>query len=565
MHNSIIMKKLIVLFGLVALIMSGISAPTTDPQDEKNMVQLLVSPELSELVNKWITEYSAGNPDVSIQQLDIYDESSGYDLNKEGVLGIVTEEYLHSIGRESLWSMVVARDVIVPVISSQNPFSESINTNGLSPGQFAGVYTEPGKLTWGKILNIDDNTTVNSYCIGDESLTCCLAEFLQADNLKGNVTKVSDNTELIKNIGNDKYSIGFCRLSGLIDYENHSIKEGLLIVPVDINGNGTLEHNENIYRCLNDFNRGVWIGKYPGSLCRNIHIVSTESPIAVNETGFIRWILSDGQGYISEAGFSELIPGERLPKIQSLSQKELTVIESTKNPVRAATILFIVATAFFAGLVVFVIVRLIKAGPVESGVLLVKETKGFNEESIVAPDGLFYDKSHTWTFMEKDGIVKVGIDDFLQHITGSVTKIKMKPQGTKVKKGEKIISLVQNGKQLDIYSPISGLITGTNNELVVNSGIINNSPYKEGWVYLIEPDNWVKEIRKYLMGNDYHAWLKTEFARLKDFIAGTVKSRELTYAQVVLQDGGEIRNNLLENFGPDVWEEFQRGFIDDSI
>ena len=559
------MKKLVVLIGLVSLIMSGMSAPPTDPQDEKNMVQLLVSPELSELVNKWITEYSAGNPDVSIQQLDIYDESSGYDLKKEGVLGIVTEEYLHSIGRESLWSMVVARDVIVPVISSQNPFSESINTNGLSPGQFAGVYTEPGKLTWGKVLNIDDNTTVNCYYIGDESLTCCLAEFLQTDNLMDNVKKVTDNKELIKNIGNDKYSIGFCRLSGIIDYENHSIKEGLQIVPVDINGNGTLEHNENIYSCLNDFNRGVWIGKYPGSLCRNIHIVSTESPIAVNETGFIRWILSDGQGYISEAGFSELIPGERQPKIQSLFEKESTVIESTNNPVRAATILFIVATALFAGLVVFVIARLIKAGPRESRVMLAKEGKGFNEESVVAPDGLFYDKSHTWTFMEKDGIVKVGIDDFLQHITGSVTKIKMKPQGTKVKKGEKIISLVQNGKQLDIYSPLSGLIRDINHELKINAAIINNSPYCSGWIYSVQPDNWLKETRRYLMGDNYREWLRKEFTRLKDFVAGTVKSREESFSQVVLQEGGEISDNLLENFGPEVWEEFQRKFIDTSI
>ena len=223
------------------------------------------------------------------------------------------------------------------------------------------------------------------------------------------------------------------------------------------------------------------------------------------------------------------------------------------------------ATALFAGLVVFVIARLIKAGPRESRVMLAKEGKGFNEESVVAPDGLFYDKSHTWTFMEKDGIVKVGIDDFLQHITGSVTKIKMKPQGTKVKKGEKIISLVQNGKQLDIYSPLSGLIRDINHELKINAAIINNSPYCSGWIYSVQPDNWLKETRRYLMGDNYREWLRKEFTRLKDFVAGTVKSREESFSQVVLQEGGEISDNLLENFGPEVWEEFQRKFIDTSI
>jgi hypothetical protein len=36
----------------------------------------------------------------------------------------------------------------------------------------------------------------------------------------------------------------------------------------------------------------------------------------------------------------------------------------------------------------------------------------------------------------------------------------------------------------------------------------------------------------------------------------------MDYAQVVLQDGGELKNNLLEEFGPEVWEDFQSKFID---
>ena len=60
--------------------------------------------------------------------------------------------------------------------------------------------------------------------------------------------------------------------------------------------------------------------------------------------------------------------------------------------------------------------------------------------------------------MEQNGIVKVGIDDFLQHITGPITRIKMKNEGDKVKKGEQILSLIQNGKQLNIYAPVSGTI-----------------------------------------------------------------------------------------------------------
>jgi len=568
-QKSIIMKKLIVLVSFVALMsvikINGMILSPIYAQAEKDTVHLLVNPELSQLVNKWITEYSASNPGAIISQADIYDERSGYDLKQKNVLGIVTEDYLHSLDHASLWSMVVARDVIVPVISSENPFSEIINKRGISPGKFAGVYTEPGKLTWGKVLDTDDNTTVNCYCLGDESVKFCLSQFLQAENLTGNPTKASDNNELIEYIKNDKYSIGFCRLSGIIDYEQNSVREGLQIVPVDINGNGILEHNENIYSCLNDFNRGIWIGKYPGSLCRNIHIVSTGAPIAINETDFIKWVLSGGQAYLSEAGFSELIPGERQPKIQALNTEEVTLIDRSEQPVKAATFLFTASTILLIGFLVYVILKLVNAGTKAPGTAPGSESSVFNEDSVKAPGGLYYDKTHTWAFMEKEGKVKVGIDDFLQHITGKLTKVKMKVPGSKVKKGEPILSLVQNGKQLDIYSPVSGHITEANRKLVDNSSAINSSPYDEGWVYAIKPDNWLKEVIKYLMGESYREWLTTEFSRLKDFIARTVKPDDLSYSKVIMQDGGEIMDNLLENFGPDVWEEFQRRFIDPSV
>ena len=55
-------------------------------------------------------------------------------------------------------------------------------------------------------------------------------------------------------------------------------------------------------------------------------------------------------------------------------------------------------------------------------------------------------------------MVRIGIDDFIQHITGPLTKVKMKNPGEKVKKGEPILSIIQNGKLLNINSPVSGTI-----------------------------------------------------------------------------------------------------------
>jgi glycine cleavage system H lipoate-binding protein len=166
--------------------------------------------------------------------------------------------------------------------------------------------------------------------------------------------------------------------------------------------------------------------------------------------------------------------------------------------------------------------------------------------------------------MEKDGNVKIGLDDFLQHVTGRITNIKMKESGEKIRKGEKILSLIRNGKQLTIYAPVSGTIINHNTELIADSSIINSAPYSEGWVYLIEPKNWLREIQFMQMAENYKEWLQEEFIRLKDFLSTSMRSNEDVFAHVILQDGGALSDNVLADLGPEVWEDFQTNFIDIS-
>jgi len=191
-------------------------------------------------------------------------------------------------------------------------------------------------------------------------------------------------------------------------------------------------------------------------------------------------------------------------------------------------------------------------------------TQALNENSIAAPRGLYYDKTHTWAFMEQDGFVKIGIDDFLKHVTGSLTSLKMKSPGVKVRKGEKILTIIRDGKQLELYSPVSGFIRKQNESLLKYPSGINSLPYTEGWVYQIEPVNWVREVSFMLMFDKYKEWLQDEFVRMRDFLALSANSNTVVYQQVVLQDGGELKDNVLADLGPEVWEDFQTRFIDTS-
>jgi len=76
---------------------------------------------------------------------------------------------------------------------------------------------------------------------------------------------------------------------------------------------------------------------------------------------------------------------------------------------------------------------------------------------------------------------------------------------------------------------------------------------------MIEPSNWAEEFSLYLGAPKYREWIKSEFARLKDFLVNI--SKPGTTAVTVLQDGGDISDGVLKDLGPEVWEDFQSDFL----
>ncbi len=68
-------------------------------------------------------------------------------------------------------------------------------------------------------------------------------------------------------------------------------------------------------------------------------------------------------------------------------------------------------------------------------------------------------------------------------------------------------------------------------------------------------------MKSYFIGEPYGVWMKAEFTRLKDFFAVGIRDKSSRNMVPVMQDGGEIRDGVLEDLGPELWEEFQSRFI----
>lgn len=562
------MKRVIIL--LISLIIisysnaagkASINAMGFSPSDS---IRVFSTPGLYNLSSKWAEEYNKINSGAKISVFSVNPEGIAESLTRNGQIGFISGEESSEVRDESFSKLVVGRDVIVPVINSKNPYLEEIVQKGISPANLLLFLNNKDSRSWGTLLNGTQNTDANFYFVEDLSISEGITGFLGSNRIDLNGIKEENSNELLSAVQKDPYAIAFCKIINVIDFRKQSLIDNLSLMPIDRNGNGTMDYNEKIYDDYINFSRGVWIGKYPKALFSNIYSVSSKQTISENETAFLKWVINEGQQFLYSSGYSDLLISERTSTTDKLYEARVSAgADSVNKSVFGTLLIFIlclVLAVFFADLAIRYFKRE-KSSKTPSSII---SNPVLNTNGLSVPGGIFFDKTHTWAFLEQNGYVKVGIDDFLQHITGSITRVKMKKEGDKVKKGDQILSIIQNGKQLDLYAPISGIIREKNILLDTDGSKVNTSPYNEGWVYRMEPSNWHRENQLLFMAEKQKEFIKNEFSRLKDFLAATLGTDKEMYAQVILQDGGDLVDNTLSNLGPEVWEDFQSKFIDPS-
>lgn len=102
------------------------------------------------------------------------------------------------------------------------------------------------------------------------------------------------------------------------------------------------------------------------------------------------------------------------------------------------------------------------------------------------PDDLRYSSDHEWVRLE-DGKVRLGITDYAQDALGDVVYVEVPEVGAEVTATAKVSEVESTKSVSDIYAPVSGTIVAVNADLADNPERLNDDPYGEGWICVIEP------------------------------------------------------------------------------
>ena len=128
----------------------------------------------------------------------------------------------------------------------------------------------------------------------------------------------------------------------------------------------------------------------------------------------------------------------------------------------------------------------------------------------------WYSDSGVWVHLE-DGSARVGVSDYLQQVSGDVAFVDVRPVGTVLATGEELASIETIKAILALESPVAGTVAQVNEALGENPELINQDPYGEGWLAVIELHDWEADRAGLL---DAERYLEVMRAKAEEEVTG---------------------------------------------
>jgi glycine cleavage system H protein len=131
-----------------------------------------------------------------------------------------------------------------------------------------------------------------------------------------------------------------------------------------------------------------------------------------------------------------------------------------------------------------------------------------NSSPYQVPDGLFYTKEHEWARVTGD-TAKVGITDYAAKTLNDIVYLTLPSTGRELKQLASFGTVESIKAVSELYSPLSGTVTSTNQELVNHPELINKSPYEAGWIVELKPSKLEEEKKTLMSPTQYEEFLKS--------------------------------------------------------
>lgn len=311
-------KKMKVITVVLIISMVGILGLSGCTTQTENTIKVSGAYSLYPMMVVWAQRYHTLHPDVNI---DVSSGGAGKGMADALAgavdLGMVSRDVTTAEADQGIIAVAVVEDAVLATINSANPVLDQIVEHGLTKQQFRDIFINYSIPTWGELVGDSNNTDpIKVYsrsdpCGAAEAWVKYLGDYTQDDiPTIEEITKVKGDDSMSKSIASDPLGIGYSNINYIYSNTTKAPKEGLIVVPIDLNENGTIDPEENFYDNRNEIVNAEMSNALPSPPSRLVYLVTLNNFTGITKD-FVEWILTEGQQYTFENGYSA-IPEEIL-------------------------------------------------------------------------------------------------------------------------------------------------------------------------------------------------------------------------------------------------------------
>ena len=305
------MKKAAILllgFGLALPAFSAAQVPPPPPLD--GTISISGAWALYPMVLKWAEEFKKLNPKVTI---DVQAGGAGKGmadvLSGMADLGMVSRDIHPEETAKGALAFAVTKDGVVATLSARNPYLTEILKKGIDRRHLLDIWAGDKTVTWGQVLGTPAKDPVRVFTRSD---ACGAGEtwaayFGKKQEELGGIGVYGD-PGVADAVRREPLGIGYNNINFAYDPKTLKPVDGLVIAPVDLDGNGRLDDAERVYATRDDITAAIAKNIYPSPPARDLYLVAKGKPVKKTVVEFLRWVLADGQKYVPETGYIRLAP-----------------------------------------------------------------------------------------------------------------------------------------------------------------------------------------------------------------------------------------------------------------
>ena len=299
------MKKI---FAFVVMIFLLIDASAQSP-----VIKISGTRFPYEIMQQWINVYQQSHPDLKFElsksipadSADIYIQAHGF---RDGELA------------NDETSIALNRYAQLPIVNSNRSDLKALQEKGFTKQDLQKIY-------------FNQNAGDEFHVYRRDKKVCASRSF--AESVTGKQLDVAgalvngDDRALSSAVKNDADGISYNNLGLIYNLKTRKVADSIAIIPIDLNENGKIDANENIYTTLDDVLN--FLGTSSNTIIPedNVNVVINKNTSNKNVLDFLSFIITKGQQYNKSFGFLSLdktvvLNEQHLLQTISANNKDLT-------------------------------------------------------------------------------------------------------------------------------------------------------------------------------------------------------------------------------------------------